>query len=121
MKKTTERSNLIGFFRVHDETSQITATRQAIAFETLASLSGHGELFQPKAQNPKQAGKAAKPLARKQLEARAKANPASHSAQQLSERDFGLSVRIEINLPAQGDQETYDRIFKSIKENLLNG
>jgi hypothetical protein len=30
-------------------------------------------------------------------------------------------VRIEINLPADGDQETYDRIFKSIRENLLNG
>jgi hypothetical protein len=35
--------------------------------------------------------------------------------------DFGLTVRIEINLPAGGDQQTYDRIFKSIRENLLNG
>ena len=33
---------------------------------------------------------------------------------------FGLTVRIEINLPASGDQETYDRIFKSIRDNLLN-
>ena len=36
-------------------------------------------------------------------------------------RDLGLTVRIEINLPATGDQETYDKIFKSIRENLLNG
>ena len=33
----------------------------------------------------------------------------------------GLTVRIEINLPAGGDKETYDAIFQSIKENLLNG
>lgn len=32
-----------------------------------------------------------------------------------------LTVRIEVNLPAQADQETYDRIFKSIRANLLNG
>ena len=36
-------------------------------------------------------------------------------------RNLGLTVRIEINLPATGDQETYDKIFKSIRENLLNG
>jgi hypothetical protein len=35
--------------------------------------------------------------------------------------NFGLTVRVEINLPSDGDQETYDRIFRSIKENLLNG
>ncbi|MDE2180489.1 MAG: hypothetical protein KGJ40_06545 [candidate division NC10 bacterium] len=35
--------------------------------------------------------------------------------------NVGLTVRIEINLPAQGDQETHDRIFQSIKQNLLNG
>jgi hypothetical protein len=34
--------------------------------------------------------------------------------------NVGLTVRIEINLPAGGDKETYDTIFKSIRENLLN-
>jgi hypothetical protein len=38
-----------------------------------------------------------------------------------SERTFGLTVRIEINLPSSGDQDTYDKIFKSIRENLING
>jgi hypothetical protein len=33
---------------------------------------------------------------------------------------MALTVRIEINLPAGGDQSTYDCIFKSIRENLLN-
>jgi FKBP-type peptidyl-prolyl cis-trans isomerase (trigger factor) len=36
-------------------------------------------------------------------------------------KEFGLSVRVEINLPADGTKETYDNIFKSIKENLLGG
>jgi hypothetical protein len=35
-------------------------------------------------------------------------------------REFGLTVRIEVNLPATGDQDTYDKIFKSIRENFLN-
>lgn len=34
---------------------------------------------------------------------------------------LGLTVRVEINLPADGTKETYDNIFKSIKENLLGG
>ena len=38
-----------------------------------------------------------------------------------TESNVGLTVRIEVNLPADGEQETYDRIFKSIRENLLNG
>lgn len=35
-------------------------------------------------------------------------------------RDMALTVRIEINLPAGGSQETYDNIFKSIRANLIN-
>ena len=45
----------------------------------------------------------------------------SHGEQNDNRNQVGLTVRIEINLPAEGDQETYDRIFKSIRENLLNG
>lgn len=35
-------------------------------------------------------------------------------------KDIGLTVRVEINLPTDGSKETYDNIFKSIKENLIN-
>lgn len=38
----------------------------------------------------------------------------------IPKRDFGLTVRVEVNLPPAADQETYDRIFRSIRENLLN-
>ena len=38
----------------------------------------------------------------------------------LNKRDMGLTVRIEINLPPAADKETYDHIFKSIRENLID-
>jgi hypothetical protein len=118
-----DRSSLIGFFRVHDETSELTATRQSIAFETLASLSGHGETVKVKtpaakssikSSSPKRGSKSpdvGEPQKDKVLEELRQRGPAG----------VGLTVRIEINLPAQGDQDTYDRIFQSIKQNLLNG
>jgi len=31
-----------------------------------------------------------------------------------------VSVRIELNLPATDNQEVYDKMFRSIRENLLN-
>jgi hypothetical protein len=37
-----------------------------------------------------------------------------------SKKEMALTVRIEINLPAEASAETYDNIFKSIKVNLLN-
>lgn len=35
--------------------------------------------------------------------------------------DVGLTVRIEVNLPAGGEESTYDAIFKSIRKNLIDG
>lgn len=121
-----DRGTLISFFRVQDETSALTATRQAIAFETLASLSGHGETLQLKNPKPRTTVRQAKQA----KTARPKPTPSvdgqdgKHSEltmQPPPASNLGLTVRIEINLPAQGDQETYDRIFQSIKKNLLNG
>jgi hypothetical protein len=121
----SERSSLIGFFRVHDETSELTATRQAIAFETLASLSGHGEVVKPKIGTSKPSAKPGPPKKKSASRSQEPASKASeHEREALfvgQKGAFGLTVRIEINLPAQGDQETYDRIFQSIRQNLLNG
>lgn len=120
-----DRGTLIGFFRIHDETSALTATRQAIAFETLSALSGHGEAVQIKAQKPKKpAAKGAKERQKPKVDrgTTKEGVPGSQVMhEQMGSGLFGLTVRIEINLPAQGDQETYDRIFQSIKKNLLNG
>jgi hypothetical protein len=120
-----DRSTLIGYFRVHDETSELTATRQAIAFETLASLSGHRESVKAKPTGQRTAAKKAgskKGAKERVIEAKKPENappPKPNSFE--AKGNLGLTVRIEINLPAQGDQETYDRIFQSIKQNLLNG
>lgn len=121
-----DRGTLISFFRIQDETSALTATRQAIAFETLASLSGHGEALQVKTTKPRTTNskvnetKTVKPRA-----ATLATKPDAKNDQSIisspGASSLGLTVRIEINLPAQGDQETYDRTFQSIKKNLLNG
>jgi hypothetical protein len=42
------------------------------------------------------------------------------SSQEDQKAAVGLTVRIEINLPANGTQATYDNIFQSIRKNLLN-
>ena len=123
-----DRSSLISFFRVHDETSSITATRQAITYETLASLSGHKTHATSKASPTKSTqtqrsnsntkkrkdkvepqGETIQPTTQDKLEVQTNIN------------GIGLTVRIEINLPAQGEQETYDRIFQSIRKNLIDG
>ncbi|MDP1767952.1 MAG: DUF5343 domain-containing protein [Nitrospirota bacterium] len=119
-----DRGTLIGFFRTHDETSALTATRQAIAFETLASLSGHGEAVQVKTQKSKTSVKSTESKMKPKTvtsEAKIDTTQSQLGHEHVGPGNLGLTVRIEINLPAQGDQETYDRIFQSIKKNLLNG
>lgn len=120
----TDRDSLIGYFRGTDETSAITGKRQAVAFEALSALSGHGEVAQPRVT----AKKKTQDVGTKK-EAKTKAATTNVYREVKKDKDgganrdandIGLTVRIEINLPAQGDQETYDRIFQSIKKNLLN-
>ena len=121
------QDKLISFFRSTDHTSAITGQRQASTFQTLAGLSGQTEInlktpssSTPKSPKPK--AKLAKQKASKVAEPGAAPLsingdlPAKNGA-----KDVGLTVRIEVNLPAGADQDTYDRIFKSIRENLLNG
>lgn len=111
---------LISFFRNTDQTSDVVGRRQASTFQALAGLAGHGQAPAPpkpklakepkvKTTKPKQ-GKAAPPAAQGVVP------PGGNGTQ----RDVGLTVRIEVNLPPAADQETYDRIFRSIRENLLN-
>ncbi len=116
---------LISFFRTTDSTSAVVGKRQAGTFEALASFAGHGEA--PAAPKP------GKPKTGKPTDVPAKPNPkliASSSAAAArpsagnsdahGQSAVGLTVRIEVNLPAGGDQDTYDKIFRSIRENLLN-
>lgn len=112
---------LITFFRQSDQTSATIGGRQASTFRVLAGLSGHGDLPEPK---QKKAGKEPKaPKSKKTLPPPvAKPSPVEGVAQPITgNQTLGLTVRVEINLPADGSKETYDAIFKSIRENLLGG
>lgn len=118
--------DLITFFRQSDQTSATIGGRQASTFKVLAGLSGHGDLPEPKQKKVGQkVGKESKKppkveTASAQPPAKA-VNGLDNAAPSLEGQNFGLTVRVEINLPADGTNETYDAIFKSIKENLLGG
>ena len=119
----TERDTLINFFRVQDETSDLTAKRQATTFEALVSLCGLGKVkVKNKAKSDAPSSKKTS-VPKKQVIDKKSVPPIVAASTTPIDKNtpIGLTVRIEINLPAQGDQDTYDRIFESIKKNLLNG
>jgi uncharacterized protein DUF5343 len=119
---TLDEGRLISFFRGNDQTSDLVGRRQAGTFEALASLAGHGEVPVPKAMGPRNAEvkrKPEKPVKARSGSAEIRVD-AGDGEVQSHQRDVGLTVRIEVNLPPAADQDTYDRIFRSIRENLLN-
>ena len=119
---TLSGDKLQSFFRGTDQTSELVGKLQTATFQVLAAFAGHGEL--PTASStkasasksngtPKAAKAAPKPQAKAEVKAE-KPEPVTGKS-----GDFGLTVRIEVNLPPGGDQDTYDKIFRSIRENLL--
>jgi len=108
-----EVDDLITFFRQNDQTSDAIGRRQANTFRVFAGLSGHGELPTTKSSTKKASSGTRKKAAKKQ--------ETPPPADSIKTKDIGLTVRVEINLPPDGSKETYDNIFKSIKENLIDG
>lgn len=119
---TLSTDKLISYFRSADHTSAIVGQRQAGTFQALAGLGGHGEAPTAKPAPPTRRSEKRVPQSEqaKRSGAKAPAPPPPVTPPRSESRDVGLTVRIEINLPAAADQDTYDRIFKSIRENLLN-
>ena len=116
-----DNDELITFFRQSDQTSATIGGRQASTFRILAGLAGHGDVPEAK---PKRAAKAAKLPRPTKMEPKNGQKTTQKEKIQLEHEvkgSFGLTVRVEVNLPADGTKETYDNIFKSIKENLLGG
>jgi hypothetical protein len=115
---------LITFFRQADQSSGIVGGRQASTFRTLAALAGHGEAATPRPRtsgtSSKGEDKSAKKSAKKVQTPRAMELRGDDGADSGSSR-LGLTVRIEINLPADATQETYDKIFQSLRKNLIDG
>lgn len=130
---TSSTDQLISFFRNSDQTSDIVGRRQASTFQALATISGKLDGQLPKAGATK-AKKADAVSPKKQATKSTTAKSTTQTTTQNPSNagggigngnggsgDMALTVRIEINLPAGGDKQTYDNIFKSIRENLLNG
>lgn len=123
-----DRNSLTQFFRTTDHSSDVVGTRQASTFAALAALSGHADVPTPKAtasaKRPKSSTEAVTKQRPKHSGKQPKHEPPlvnSGSTDTDMQSHVGLTVRIEVNLPASGDQETYDRIFQSIRKNLING
>lgn len=121
---TADKNALTRWFRAADRTSELVGQRQASTFQTLAALAGHGE--PPNAPVKKTASMPTKKTVAKKVPAKKAAQPAAAvvnpPAQTVSEgatTSVGLTVRIEVNLPAGGDATTYDNIFASIKKHLM--
>jgi hypothetical protein len=119
---TMDRGALTQFFRTSDRSSDSVGSRQTATFQYLAAAAGHRELPQKrKAQQRKPSEKKATPGATKTGERAAKGAARKPAIEGLQESRVGLTVRIEVNLPAGGDQETYDNIFQSIRKNFIDG
>ncbi len=121
---TLSDSDLITYFRQTDQTSAIIGGRQSGLFRIFSALAGHGDT-PPAKKNSKSKVAKDRPNPKGRTSAKTSSQvqqlPAQPPVAAPHAKDFGLSVRIEINLPADGTRETYDSIFKSIRENLLNG
>lgn len=133
-----QRDGLAHWFRAADKTSDLVGKRQAATFQTLAALAGHGE---PPAVRSNASKKPDGALAAASTKATAKKAAApkkdvvlpsgdgSHTAdaggpggngEAQARQDVGLTVRIEVNLPPDGDANTYDAIFASIRKHLMS-
>jgi Family of unknown function (DUF5343) len=115
---TMSRNDLISYFRTTDKTSAAIGARQAAVFQVFRVLSGYeqGDVAAARPKDRSVRRKAVKtPKANQKVEAPHTDTPEKPRPKP----DIALTVRIEINLPAEGSQQTYDNIFKSIKANLL--
>lgn len=128
-----DRDTLIHWFRGADKTSSVVGQRQATTFLTLAALSGHGELPPIRTNGQKSSTSPGVPTAKPKTSspkstAKGKGGSRDSAMPQtatpgeagLLSREVGLSVRVEVNLPAGGDAATYDAIFASIKKHLMS-
>jgi len=119
------KKELTSYFRTTDKTSEAIGGRQAAVFITFRTLAGHEQSSDKPAPSTTKAAPSAKAkpaTAKKATGAEVRtATKASEKANTNDQRrDMALTVRVEINLPANGTKETYDAIFKSIKANLID-
>lgn len=119
------KSELTTYFRTTDKTSEVIGERQAnvfIMFRGLAGFEVPAVAPTPKSGSGPKLAKAKVKTPKNSKGSDVPMPPASATGVTAidGQRNMALTVRIEINLPAGGSQETYDNIFKSIRANLID-
>lgn len=124
-----DKDALTHWFRAADKTSEVVGQRQASAFQTMAALAGHGEVPTARGTPAKKTtaagvGAPAKKTAVKKTAVKKETPPPPPGEGEAggtvkNGQEVGLTVRIEVNLPPDGDADTYDAIFASIKKHLM--
>lgn len=112
-----DNNALITFFRESDESSGIVGGRQASTFRALAALAGFADVPEPKTRSATSKSTDKKRTAKSSVTVQKPAGGSDGGAG----APLGLTVRVEVNLPADANQETYDKIFQSIRKNLIDG
>lgn len=110
-------SDLTTFFRQSNQTSDVIGKRQASVFQIFAALSGKRDVISVK-MNSKKIRSDTKREPRKAV---AKIKPKTTTTLGKSFDSLGMSIKIDVNLPSDASKETYDNIFKSIREHLIDG
>ena len=120
---TLDAGKLITYFRQADQSTQLVGSLQANTFKTLAAYAGKtaASVAAPGSKSVAADHPKRKPGRKGKLDEIQDRPPAINNPGAADDRSIGLTVRVEINLPSAGDQDTYDKIFKSIRKNLLNG
>jgi hypothetical protein len=120
------KTELATYFRTSDKTSEAIGSRQAGLFQVFARLSGFESGSRTVSEVPLAIRRTAKAKVGSAKSVKAvkgdiKINTEPSAQVEVpARRDMAMTVRIEINLPANGSKETYDNIFKSIRTNLIH-
>lgn len=122
---TLSRADLIQYFRTSSHSTELVGGKQASTFLCLAGIAGCGDVpatgidASSVTRKPNKVPRAKRTIAAHQASADSK--PALGATGIPPASPVGLTVRIEVNLPADGNQETYDKIFTSIRKHLIDG
>lgn len=110
--RTTEK--LKGWFKTKTGVGDAVARKMATTFKALASYADFTDVpkDQPKVKSPQTPAKESPP--------RAVPPVAEPLAGQSPENGFGLTFRVEVNLPDTTNVDTYRAIFRALREELLS-
>ncbi len=118
------KPELVTFFRMSDDTSEIVGQRQASTFLALAAEAGHGDIPDVKVatapnSTTKKKTKGSKKKKVVSSDPSVTLDGACGGGKQNPLGDMSFSLRIEMNLPTTDDKSVYDALFTSIRENLI--